>query len=234
MASTRTSLVEDVYTGLAQRILDDESNEAEVWLPKTAELSEEYGVSRTVVREAISRLESQGLVESRHGVGLRAVHRLHKPVMASLSLLLPDLADRLRQATETRFLLEVEIARLAATRMTEAGLEALRTAQARLIAPDVSVEEGVEADTTFHQRLAEHCGNQVLKLMLASIVELCCESRKLTISRTGFERPYVSHQRIVEAIERADAAAAAKAMEEHLQFTRNDLSAQLAELEDKA
>ena len=230
-ATARTSLVEDVYGGLAQQILSAEPTQDEAWLPKTAELSEQYGVSRTVVREAINRLESQGLIETRHGVGLRAVHRLHKPVMASLSLLLPDLAERLRQATETRFLLEVEIARLAATRMTESGLAALRSAQARLIAPDVSVEDGVEADTEFHEILAEQCGNEVLKLMLASIVELCRESRTLTISRTGFERPYVSHQRILDAIESANAEAAAQAMEEHLQFTRNDLAAQLEELE---
>ena len=68
-ATARTSLVEDVYEGLAQQILSAEPTQDEAWLPKTAELSEQYGVSRTVVREAINRLESQGLIETRHGVG---------------------------------------------------------------------------------------------------------------------------------------------------------------------
>jgi len=64
--------------------------------------------------------------------------------------------------------------------------------------------------------------------MLESIVELCRESRKLTIARTGFERPCVSHQRLVEAIGRRNAAAAAEAMRQHLEYTRSDLAAQLA------
>ncbi len=226
----RASLVEDVYDELAQEILSRQPGQ-ETWLPNTAELSEQFGVSRTVVREAISRLESQGLVEPCHGVGLKAVRRLHKPVMASLSLLLPDQAERLRQATATRFLLEVEIARLAAAHMDESGLQKLREAQARLADPEVTLERAVEADTDFHQVLADQCGNLVLKLMLESIVELCRESRRLTIESTGFERPWFSHQRVVAAIEQGAPEAAADAMREHLELTRTDLTAQLAELE---
>lgn len=229
--ATKLSRVEEVVEHLAQQILAKPEGDDDQWLPKTAELSEQFGVSRTVMREAISRLESQGLIESKHGVGLRVVRRLHKPVMASLSLLLPDDIDRLRQAMAARFLLEVEIARLAATRLDDAGLRRLLTAQAILAEPDVTVEDAVEADTDFHQTLADQCGNEVLKLMLESIVELCRESRQLTISRTGVDRPYVSHQRIIEAIARQDADAAAEAMRQHLDYTRHDLGMQLAEME---
>lgn len=227
--SNRTSLVEDVYHGLARHILADTEDQ---WLPTTGQLSRQYGVSRTVMREAITRLELQGLVEARHGVGIRAVRNLHKPVMASLSLLLPDLGDRLRQAMAVRFLLEVEIARLAATRMDEAGLRRLIAAQSVLSDPEVTVESAIDADTEFHQTLADHCGNQVLKLMLESIVELCRESRKRTLSRTGFERPYVTHGRIVEAIARQDPDGAARAMREHLEITRDDLAEDLGDTGD--
>jgi len=228
--STRSSLVEDVYEGLVNRIIDAPEG-GEQWLPKTAELSEQYGVSRTVVREAISRLESQGLVEVRHGVGLRVVQRLHKPVMTSLSVLLPDMADRLRQATDVRFLLEVEVARLAADRMTPAGMDALRAEQRRLADPGITVEDAVEADTRFHRILAEHCGNDVLTLMLESIVELCRESRKLTISRTGVERAYDGHRMLLEAIAGQDADGAVEAMRRHLEYTREDLTLQLEDMQ---
>lgn len=228
--ANRTSLVEDVYAGLARRILATPGDDGH-WLPTTQELGAQYGVSRTVVREAINRLERQGLVEARHGVGIRAVRQLHRPVTASLELLLPSLPARLRQAMAARFLLEVEIARLAATRMGEEGLRRLLAAQATLSAPAVALETAVEADTAFHQTLAEHCGNEVLKLMLESIVGLCRESRVRTLARTGCERPYSTHQRIVEAIARQDAAGAAEAMRLHLEITRDDLDAQLAEEE---
>lgn len=230
--SHRPSLVEGVYAGLAQQILASPET-PEQWLPTTQVLSAQYGVSRTVMREAINRLELQGLVEARHGVGLRVVRRLHKPVMASLSLLIPDLPDRLRQAMAVRFLLEVEIARLAAPRLDEQGLRRLLAAQARLAAPDIDVAEAAAADTEFHQVLADYCGNEVLKLMLESIVGLCLESRRRTISRTGSERPYITHQRIVEAIARKDADGAAAAMRQHLELTRDDLTAQLAEEEEQ-
>ncbi len=226
--SSRSSLVEDVYDGLAQHILAI-SSEDDQWLPTTQELSTKYGVSRTVMREAINRLELQGLVDVRHGVGLRASRRLHKPVMASLSLLIPDLAVRLRQAMAARFLIEVEIARLAASRMDGDGLRQLLEAQSKLAAPEVTVEEAVEADTDFHQTLANHCGNDVLKLMLESIVELCRESRKLTIARTGFKRPYLTHQAVVEAVARRDGDGAAEAMRKHLAITETDLTEQLEE-----
>ena len=224
---TRKSLVDDVYNNLGQRVLEMRGDN-EQWLPTTADLSEEYRVSRTVMREAIKRLESQGLVESRHGKGVLVVNRLHKPVMASLSLLLPDQAERLWQAMAVRFLLEVEIARLAAEEMTETGLADMREAQERLLSSGGTLDVWVQADTDFHKVLAKSCGNEVLKLMLESIVGLGRESRKLTITHTGIERAHQGHERIIEAIERRDGEAAAQAMRDHLEDTRNDLAEQLS------
>ena len=83
------------------------------------DLSARFGVSRTVLREAVSGLELQGLIEVKHGVGLRVCNQLHRPVTASVTLLVPDEAERLRQTMEARLLVEVEIARLAATRIRE-------------------------------------------------------------------------------------------------------------------
>ena len=66
-------------------------------LPSERHLAEQFGVSRPVVREATKRLELQGLLEVRQGVGIRVVDRLHAPVSAAARLLLPDEAERLRQ-----------------------------------------------------------------------------------------------------------------------------------------
>jgi len=227
----RKSLVENVYNELGQSILEMQGG-GEQWLPTTAELSQEYNVSRTVMRETIQRLESQGLVESRHGKGVLVVNRLHRPVMKSLSMLLPDEADLLWQAMSVRFLLEVEIARLVALKMTETGLASMREAQARLLTPDATRDFWIQADTDFHKVLAKYCGNDVLKLMLDSIVGLGRESGKLTISHTGIERAHRGHERIITAVERRDSEAAAQAMREHLEDTRNDLAEQLSDHQD--
>ena len=81
------SLVEKVCNQLAQIVRRDR-HEDDGWLPTERELSEQLGVSRSVVREATKRLESQGLVEIQHGIGIKAVDKLHKPLNGSLALLI--------------------------------------------------------------------------------------------------------------------------------------------------
>ena len=95
------SLVEDVCQRLATEIRA-ELNGGDGWLPPERRLAEQLGVSRTVVREATKRLELQGLIEVRHGIGIKVVDKLHKPLNGSLALLIPDTADRLRQLVEVR------------------------------------------------------------------------------------------------------------------------------------
>ena len=117
------SLVEKVCAQLA-RIIRRDQQEDDGSLPTERELSAQLGVSRSVVREATTRLESLGLVEIPHGIGIRAVARLHKPLNGSLELLLPDEEERLRQLNETRLALEPESARLAAGNATAAQADA--------------------------------------------------------------------------------------------------------------
>ena len=107
------SLVEDVCQRLATEIRA-ERNGGDGWLPPERQLAEQLGVSRTVIREATKRLELQGLIEVQHGIGIKVVDKLHKPLNGSLALLIPDTADRLRQLVEVRLLVEPEVARLAA------------------------------------------------------------------------------------------------------------------------
>ena len=107
------SLVEKVCDQLAG-IIRREQDEDDGWLPTERELSAQLGVSRSVVREAAKRLESQGLIEIQHGIGIKAVDKLHKALNGSLAMLIPDAEERLRQLNETRLAIEPESARLAA------------------------------------------------------------------------------------------------------------------------
>ncbi len=215
------SLVEDVCQQLAELIRGGDS-EKERWLPGERSLAEQLGVSRTVVREATKRLEQQGMLEIQHGIGIKAVDKLHKPLNDSLSLIIPDVAERLRQLNETRMAIEPESARLAAENATAAQLRTLRRLHQQLIdAPDNA--GAIEADMAFHRALAEASGNMMFRLILDSLAELGLASRQRTIGRVGKFTGIEHHAAILAAVERGDAGAAAAAMRHHITCAGKDM-----------
>ena len=215
------SLVEKVCAQLA-KIIRHDREEDEEWLPTERELSAQLGVSRSVVREAAKRLESQGLVEIQHGVGIKAVDKLHKPLNGSLELLIPDAEERLRQLNGTRMAIEPESARLAAENATPAQLRTLRRIHQQLIdAPDNA--HAIEADMAFHRALAEASGNLMFRLILDSLAEIGFASRQRTIGRVGKFTGIEHHAAILEAVEQGDAEAAAAAMRHHITCAGEDM-----------
>lgn len=215
------SLVEKVCDQLA-RIVRREQQEDDGWLPTERELSSQLGVSRSVVREATKRLESQGLVEIKHGIGIRAVDKLHKPLSGSLALLIPEEEERLRQLNETRLAIEPEAACRAATNATNLQVRDLRRIHQQLLAaPDNA--RAIEVDMLFHRTLAEMSGNQIFRLVLDSLADLGFASRWRTIGRVGKKRAIEHHAMILAAIEKRDGSAAARAMRHHLQAAERDM-----------
>ena len=217
------SLVEQVCARLARQ-LRDEVDSGDDRLPPERLMAERLGVSRTVLREATKRLELQGLLEIRHGSGIRAVNRLHKPLSGSLSILLPELPERLRQLSEARAAIEPEIARQAALKSKAPDLKQLRSIHERLVAAETH-DKAVEADIDFHRTLARIAGNEILKLMLESLADLGRESRRVTIGNVGRQRAIDHHAAILNAVAAHDADAAAKAMKHHMDEAARDLAA---------
>ncbi len=188
------------------------------WLPPERALSARLGVSRSALREAVQRMEIQGLLEVKHGVGVRVVNKPQAPVGATLARELPDLPERLRQFAEVRLLVEPAIARAAAERAGPAERAALRAAHERF---GTTLDEAVPADLDFHRTLAEVAGNRVLSLMLSSIAGLEAETRRITLGHVGLAEATAQHARIVEAIERGDGDAAHAAMLAHVRAARD-------------
>lgn len=216
------SLVEEVCARIASEIRDEGSGH-DGWLPPERTLAERLGVSRPVVREATKRLEQQGLVEVRHGVGTKVVDKLHKPLNHALSLLLPDDQERLRQLVQVRLMLEPENARLAATQATPTQLKTLHQTVHDL-QHATTAEAAIVADMAFHRAVATASGNQISALLLHSLSDLLHSSLSRGYSLTSTVNAVQQHTQVLQAIEAKDAASAAAAMRSHLLKAEQDLA----------
>ncbi|MCB1209104.1 MAG: FadR family transcriptional regulator [Verrucomicrobiales bacterium] len=216
-----TSLVEGVCQQLADLIREPSSDE-ERWLPGERSLAEQLGVSRTVVREATKRLEQQGMLEIQHGAGIKVVDKLHRPLIGSLSILIPKETERLRQLNEARLAIEPECARLAATRATASQIKALWALHRKLVEATDN-DAAIEIDLAFHRALAQTSGNLIFRLILDSLAEIGLASRRRTIGRVGKNAAIAQHATILGAVEKHDAEAAEAAMRHHILSAGEDM-----------
>lgn len=219
------SLAHDVVDGLAGRIREGALTPGEK-LPTEAAIMEEFGVSRTVVREAISRLQAAGLVETRHGVGTFVVGLGE----GSAFRISPDQLGTLQDVIavlELRIAVETESAALAAVRRTPENLESLRAA---LKAFTTALEEGRDAvgpDFQFHLEIARATHNDHFVELMGTLGGTMIPRARLepqgplTPERQAYlRRVNAEHESIVDAISRQDPEAARAAMRTHLANSR--------------
>ncbi len=186
------------------------------------ELVRSLGVSRSVVREAMRILQSQGLVEISQGRRPRIKPAGTDPVIDSLTTLLKRSSISMLDLVEVRIPLETEIAALAAERRTEKDVAALNAAVA-LLKEAPNLERQVEADVHFHQLLAKAAGNKIFDLLLETLAQLLKESRRRTISESGVEVPIQHHTEILKAVEEGSPLEARRAMLHHLTMAKRDI-----------
>lgn len=196
-------------------------------LSTEAKMMEEYGVSRTVVREAMSRLQTAGLVETRHGVGTFVrdagassdLGRLTLPLSPADIRTIRDLIAMI----ELRTAFETEAAALAAIRAKAEHIDAMRKAMESISRLLAAGESAIEEDLLFHASLAEATGN-------GYFVELYKYFGKATIPRARIDSARFSaavpadymksvnreHEYILNAIIRRDPESAKAAVRLHL------------------
>jgi GntR family transcriptional repressor for pyruvate dehydrogenase complex len=191
-------------------------------LPSERELGEQFGVSRTVVREAVRALAAKGVVEVRSGSGLRVAAFDGANVSESLSWYIRGGGLEYPKVHEVRSMVEVEMAGLAATRRTEAELAALTQSHALFESVIDQVEEAARVDVEFHATIAEATQNELFQIILSSMSEALIEIRRENLSAPGGagSRTVAEHQRVLDAITERDADAARTAMRDHLESVR--------------
>src|SRR5687768_5603242 len=161
------SLAHDVVDGLSGRIRDGSLAPGEK-LPTEAAIMEEFGVSRTVVREAISRLQAAGLVATRHGVGTFVVGLGDSSSFRIGPEQLETLQDVIA-VLELRIAVETESAALAAARRTPDNLQALRNALAAFISAVDEGRDAVALDYQFHLEIARATQNNHFIDLMATL-----------------------------------------------------------------
>jgi GntR family transcriptional regulator, transcriptional repressor for pyruvate dehydrogenase complex len=193
-------------------------------LPAERELAQQFGVSRTAVREAIKALHEKGLVDAFPGRGTFITNGNSNSMRQSLDRILKSgHADGSAHLMEIREILEPEIAALAAARADEQDLVAMREAVSVMDNARRDADAYIEADLDFHLALAEAVANPFILSLIDSIVGLLREQRMRTFYVDGGpERGQIHHKRILDAMERHDARGAREAMQNHLQQVRED------------
>jgi GntR family transcriptional repressor for pyruvate dehydrogenase complex len=193
-------------------------------LPAERELAEQFGVSRTAVREAVKALREKGLVEAYPGKGTFITSGSSNPMRQSIDRMMRSAqVDATSSLVEVREILEPEIAALAAVRATEENLNSLRESVAVMDAAKHDPDTYIEADLDFHLELAEAAANPLILSLIDSIVGVLREQRmRIFEVEGGPDRGQYHHKKILEAMERQDAEGAREAMRAHLRQVRED------------
>lgn len=231
------NLTQEVTQELSRRIQDGEFATGQK-LPTESVLMGQLGVSRTVVREAISRLQAAGVVETRHGIGT-FILSAKKPSALSIDgaavLTILDVMSVL----ELRISLETEAAGLAARRRQPTQLDELhRALETFENALREDPDGAIPGDVAFHLQVALASGNRYFHDLLKQLGESIIPRARLggwgmqsgEERRAYLQRVAQEHVSIYEAIERQDEEGARAAMRMHLSNSRERLRRMHAKL----
>lgn len=202
-------------------------------LPSERELGERFGVSRTVIREAVRRLAGKGLINSKAGggvvVGEVGVDIMRDPMnrfLLSRAFLHPDnFQEGLQMIHEVRTMLEVQIAGVAARSATPEDVSVLHEL-ARALEDAATVEQQADADVELHRNLAMATHNDLYVVLLDSIRDPLSDIRVagLQLQPSRLPDAIAGHARIVTAVEAGDVEAARREMARHLADSKDILA----------
>lgn len=219
------NLALELVESLGDRIRDGRLVPGEK-LPTEAAIMAEYGVSRTVVREALSKLQAAGQVRTRHGIGTFVVgagdtapFRISPEQLATLQDVIAML--------ELRIGMETEAAALAAQRRSDANLREMRAALDEFAAAVQAGRDAVAADFRFHLEIARATQNphfaELMAALGASMIPRARLDEPVPMSeerREFLRRVHGEHENIFDSIAARDGEGARAAMRTHLANSR--------------
>ena len=223
-ARRRTTLSDSVYHSLLARISNGDY-QVNQKLPPEAVLSQEFGVSRPVLRAALERLREEGLIHSRQGAGSYVRAPASAPVGFSPVETLADI----QRCYEFRLTIETQAAALAAQRRDETALAGIAQALDLMRAATGSHQHREDADFAFHLAIAQASNNQYFEATFRALREHINVGMRLhgasllSGGGRGLEETLSEHVALYEAIAAGDAAKASELMRGHLERSRDRL-----------
>jgi GntR family transcriptional repressor for pyruvate dehydrogenase complex len=215
-AASATELLSGRLARQIEQLVIDRGLQPGDRLPSERELASTFRVSRSVVRDAIGSLEQRGLVRARTGSGIYVSDGGNAAVADVLGHMLRREVISLPELMETRRLVEVHNAGMAAQRASPEALAALGDALERQRTSSGPLEL-VQTDVAFHEILSQAAGNKVLAMLLSSLRPLLMEGMLLgTVLDGAREAAIREHAAIFDAVCVHDADAARGHMSEHL------------------
>jgi GntR family transcriptional repressor for pyruvate dehydrogenase complex len=187
------------------------------------ELAQQLSVGRSSIREAITAMRIQGMVDVRHGDGIYLLRR-PEDLITSLATELVETHIDHPYIWETRQALETQCARLAATRATVGDLRKLKRSLKAMQLEIADGKPGLDGDRQFHLGVAQASHNPILIRLLTGIRESLDRTSETSLTRSGQPaRSLAQHQVIFDAIRAQEPTQAADAMLQHLVGTTDTL-----------
>lgn len=223
VGQVRRALTLQVADVLAERIISGEYPE-ESLLPSERQLCENLRVSRTVIREAIKLLESQGLVRIERGRGTVVQEPQYGPLTDALKMLIRRREHLIDDLLEIRKVLEVHMVMRAAERRSEGNLKNMQRFLEKMREAPTEPRSYIGADLDFHMEIARATQNPVLLILLEPLSDLLRESRQTSYIGPKMVRLRArQHEEILTCIRQRDGEGARVAMSTHLSDTEQDL-----------
>jgi len=220
----RQNLRDEIVQQLENLILNNELSVGDALLPER-ELANQLGVSRNILREAISTMVQKGLLEVRQGSGTFVASPTVELLRDSLSFFVRFNESGFSDLLEARLGLEVQIAELAARRGTQKDYEMLGACLKELELATGDPQRYIEADILFHKALAKAAKNEILQLFLDSIRDAMRENIRLLLERhpNAVEEAMHYHHQIARSVQEGLPEEARNAMRAHLESVRQEL-----------
>lgn len=188
-------------------------------IPPEPELTELIGVGRNTVREAVQSLVHAGMLERRQGSGTYVISDSELGTAMGRQIA----GAHQRDVLEVRRCLEVEAARLAAQRRTEAQLAELTELHDQRAAAYATgdLDTATESDLAFHRRIAEAAGNPVLLAIYETLLDAVVANIRFNFEHPAEEHD-VAHTALLDAIASGDAAKAMTEIDDYLSLFIGD------------
>lgn len=195
-------------------------------LPSERDLGERFGVSRTVVREALRSLAAKGVLDVRSGSGATVARVNVEQASETLRLYVQGSHGDVdgvtyEQVNDVREMIETRVARMAATAASEDDLARLAGIHTEFCSRSDDPEASSRLDVAFHRAIAESVHNPLFLVMLDSIEPILLEIRRRVAGVPGRPRRAIdAHGLILERLQARDREGAEQAMIEHLEDSR--------------